>query len=65
METLKKLCEEERATVLTVIPIELAERYATRIVALSGGEIAFDISGRLADGSRTKYAIKPVKQGFG
>ncbi|MDR0267602.1 ATP-binding cassette domain-containing protein [Paenibacillus sp.] len=46
METLKKLCEEERATVLTVLPLELAERYATRIVALSGGEIAFDISGR-------------------
>lgn len=46
METLKKLCEEERVTVLTVLPLELAERYATRIVGLSDGGFAFDISGR-------------------
>ncbi|MED5018079.1 ATP-binding cassette domain-containing protein [Paenibacillus chibensis] len=46
METLKKLCEEERVSVVTVLPLELAERYATRIIGLTGGEFGFDIAGR-------------------
>lgn len=46
METLKNLCEEERITVIAVLPQELAEKFATRIVGLSGGEVAFDIRGR-------------------
>lgn len=46
LETLRKLCEQERATVITVLPIELAEKHATRIWGLAEGRIVFDIRGR-------------------
>ncbi|MBD7968205.1 phosphonate ABC transporter ATP-binding protein [Paenibacillus gallinarum] len=46
LENFKQLCEEEHMTVIAVLPIELAERYATRIWGLSEGRLAFDIRGR-------------------
>lgn len=46
LETLRKLCEQERATVIAVLPIELAEKHATRIWGLAEGRIVFDIRGR-------------------
>ncbi|MDO7904893.1 ATP-binding cassette domain-containing protein [Paenibacillus sp. JX-17] len=44
--TLKSLCEKEKMTVITVLPIELAEKHASRIWGISDGEIIFDIRGR-------------------
>ncbi|MHA0855245.1 phosphonate ABC transporter ATP-binding protein [Paenibacillus sp. CMAA1364] len=46
LEQMRSLCKEERVTVLTVIPLELAERYGTRIIGLSKGEVVFDVKGR-------------------
>lgn len=46
LEQLRTLCKEERVTVLTVLPLELAERYGSRIIGLSKGEIMFDVQGR-------------------
>ncbi|OAB25403.1 phosphonate ABC transporter ATP-binding protein [Paenibacillus macquariensis subsp. defensor] len=46
LELLRDLCKEERVTVLTVLPLELAERYGTRIIGLSDGKIVFDVKGR-------------------
>ncbi|CAI6053978.1 Glutamine transport ATP-binding protein GlnQ [Paenibacillus sp. JJ-100] len=46
LETLRKLCEEERATVIAVLPIELAEKHASRIWGIAEGRIVFDIRGR-------------------
>ncbi|WP_438350905.1 phosphonate ABC transporter ATP-binding protein [Paenibacillus sp. FA6] len=46
LEQLRTLCKEERVTVLTVIPLELAERYGSRIIGLSKGGIMFDVKGR-------------------
>lgn len=46
IKTLRALCSSERVTVITVIPLELAEKYATRIIGLQEGHISFDIKGR-------------------
>ncbi|WP_046214563.1 phosphonate ABC transporter ATP-binding protein [Paenibacillus wulumuqiensis] len=46
IKTLRALCTSERLTVIAVIPLELAERYATRIIGLQEGRISFDINGR-------------------
>lgn len=46
LKTLKSLCEEERLTVITVIPIELAEKFCTRIIGLADGRIVVDVTGR-------------------
>lgn len=46
LKTLKSLCEEERLTVITVIPIELAEKFCTRIIGLADGQIVVDVTGR-------------------
>lgn len=46
METLKKLCEETGLNVVTVIPLELAERFASRIWVLEDGRIKYDVYGR-------------------
>jgi phosphonate transport system ATP-binding protein len=46
LEQLRTLCKEERVTVLTVIPLELAERYGSRIIGLNKGEVVFDVKGR-------------------
>lgn len=46
LQTLKNLCDEERLTVLAVIPLELAERYCSRIIGLAGGQIVVDVTGR-------------------
>ncbi|KKO51365.1 phosphonate ABC transporter ATP-binding protein [Paenibacillus sp. DMB20] len=55
LQTLKNLCAEERLTVIAVIPLELAERYCTRIIGLSGGQIAVDVTGRrLTHGEKSR-----------
>ena len=55
LQTLKNLCDEERLTVLTVIPLELAERYCSRIIGLSGGQIVVDVTGRrLTHGEKSR-----------
>ncbi|WP_106767738.1 phosphonate ABC transporter ATP-binding protein [Paenibacillus faecalis] len=46
LQTLKNLCDEERLTVIAVIPLELAERYCSRIIGLAGGQIVVDVTGR-------------------
>ena len=56
LQTLRGLCDEERLTVIAVIPLELAERYCTRIIGIAGGRIAVDVTGRrLTQGE--KYRI--------
>ncbi|UNK20878.1 ATP-binding cassette domain-containing protein [Paenibacillus sp. N3/727] len=55
LQTLKSLCEEERLTVITVIPLELAERYCSRIMGLAGGQIVVDVTGRrLTHGEKSR-----------
>ncbi|AIQ13167.1 phosphonate ABC transporter ATP-binding protein [Paenibacillus durus] len=46
METLRELCKESGLTVVAIIPLELAERYATRLWVLDNGRIRHDVSGR-------------------
>lgn len=46
LETLKELCTQQNKIVITALPLELAERYCTRIWGLSEGEIKLDVSGR-------------------
>lgn len=46
LETLRGLCKQERITVISVLPLEIAERFASRIWGLQGGEIVFDVHGR-------------------
>lgn len=46
LSTLKMICETEGKTVVTVLPIELAERWCTRIWGINKGKLIFDISGR-------------------
>jgi phosphonate transport system ATP-binding protein len=33
-------------TIITVLPLEMAERFASRIWGLNDGELVFDIQGR-------------------
>lgn len=55
LKTLKTLCEEERLTVFTVIPLELAEKYCTRIMGLAGGQLAVDVTRRrLTHGEKSR-----------
>lgn len=47
LEDLKKLCETQNITVIcTLNQMNLAEKYATRILGLSEGEIVVNVSGR-------------------
>ncbi len=46
METLRELCKENGLTVIAVMPLELAERYATRLWVLNNGIIKHDVTGR-------------------
>ncbi|WP_151736320.1 phosphonate ABC transporter ATP-binding protein [Paenibacillus tengchongensis] len=46
LETLRRLCKETGLTVITVLPLELAERYATRLWVLEDGRIKYDVKGR-------------------
>lgn len=47
MESLNKVRESERTTVLMSLQqVELAEKYATRILGLAGGKIVVDVTGR-------------------
>ncbi|MFF2015117.1 phosphonate ABC transporter ATP-binding protein [Paenibacillus sp. NPDC058177] len=46
MENLRKLCKESGLTVIAVLPIELAERYASRLWVLKDGRIKHNVNGR-------------------
>lgn len=46
LNTLRSLCSEQGKTVVAALPIELAERYCTRIWGLYEGELKLDVSGR-------------------
>jgi phosphonate transport system ATP-binding protein len=47
MQHLQKLCREQKITVIAVIQqIELAERFASRIMGLEAGKIVVDVKGR-------------------
>ncbi|SET31890.1 phosphonate ABC transporter ATP-binding protein [Paenibacillus sp. NFR01] len=46
LDTLRRLCKETGLIVITVIPLELAERYATRLWVLEDGRIKHDVKGR-------------------
>ncbi|WP_150268095.1 phosphonate ABC transporter ATP-binding protein [Paenibacillus tepidiphilus] len=46
LESLRRLCKETGLTVITVLPLELAERYATRLWVLEDGRIRYDVKGR-------------------
>ncbi|MGF7047469.1 phosphonate transport system ATP-binding protein [Paenibacillus sp. DS2015] len=43
---LQKLCEEDKVTIISVLSLELAEKYASRIIGLSSGKVVFDVQGR-------------------
>lgn len=51
MDTLKSLCKEQGMTVITVLPLELAERYCTRIWGINEGRLLFDVKGRRLNAS--------------
>ncbi|MNJ40910.1 Phosphate-import ATP-binding protein PhnC [compost metagenome] len=44
--TLKRLCEEQNKTIVTALPIELAERYCHRLLGIADGNLVFDVTGR-------------------
>ncbi|MNN54556.1 ABC transporter ATP-binding protein YxdL [compost metagenome] len=46
LTTLKELCTNEKATVIAVLPLELAEQYCTRIWGINEGRLQWDIKGR-------------------
>ncbi|USB34931.1 ATP-binding cassette domain-containing protein [Paenibacillus sp. YPG26] len=46
LTTLKELCTREQATVIAVLPIELAEQYCTRIWGINDGRLQWDVRGR-------------------
>jgi len=46
LETLRRLCKETGLTIITVLPLELAERYASRLWVLENGKIKHDVQGR-------------------
>ncbi|WP_433946619.1 phosphonate ABC transporter ATP-binding protein [Paenibacillus sp. SN-8-1] len=46
LTTLKELCTNEKATVIAVLPVELAEQYCTRIWGINEGRLQWDIRGR-------------------
>ncbi|WP_379126948.1 phosphonate ABC transporter ATP-binding protein [Paenibacillus sp. sgz500958] len=46
LDILRNLCKETGLTVITVLPLELAERYASRLWVLENGRIKYDVSGR-------------------
>ncbi|CAM2782026.1 ATP-binding cassette domain-containing protein [Paenibacillus sediminis] len=50
LDTLRKLCTDQQITVIAALPIELAERHATRIWGLKDGNLVLDVSGRKLTG---------------
>ncbi|MEF2967233.1 ATP-binding cassette domain-containing protein [Paenibacillus sp. M1] len=46
LNTLRSLCAEQGKTVVAALPIELAERYCTRIWGLEEGKLKLDVTGR-------------------
>ncbi|WP_138493501.1 phosphonate ABC transporter ATP-binding protein [Paenibacillus pinistramenti] len=46
LSTLKQVCQEQRKTVIAALPIELAERWCTRIWGITDGRLSLDITGR-------------------
>lgn len=47
MQVIRNICNRQRMTMVCALThAELAEKYATRIIGLHEGEVAFDVSGR-------------------
>lgn len=47
MQDFKSICEKDHVTVIcTMHKIELAEKYASRIIGIAGGRIVLDVAGR-------------------
>jgi phosphonate transport system ATP-binding protein len=47
MQDFKSICDKDHVTVIcTMHKIELAEKYASRIIGIAGGRIVLDIAGR-------------------
>lgn len=46
LKMLKSICETQGKTVVAVLPVELAERWCTRIWGINKGKLVFDVSGR-------------------
>ncbi|MNJ57259.1 Macrolide export ATP-binding/permease protein MacB [compost metagenome] len=46
MGTLKSLCTEQNKIVVAALPIELAERFCTRIWGIFEGQLKLDVKGR-------------------
>lgn len=55
LKTLKTICETQDKTVVAVLPIELAERWCTRLWGLKGGELVFDVNGRRLTAAEKKW----------
>lgn len=51
LETLMTLCKETGLTVVAVLPLELAEKYSTRMWVLDKGVIKHDVTGRRLTGA--------------
>ncbi|MFD3257433.1 phosphonate ABC transporter ATP-binding protein [Paenibacillus lentus] len=54
MATLKKLCTEQGTTVVAALPVELAERFCTRIWGIYDGELKLDVKGRRLTGEEKR-----------
>lgn len=53
LSTLQDLCKNKGKTVIAAVPIELAERYCTRIWGVVDGQIKLDVKGRrLTEGEK-------------
>lgn len=46
LNTLKALCKEQGKIVVAALPLDLAERFCTRIWGICDGELKIDVSGR-------------------
>ncbi|MMZ65021.1 Phosphate-import ATP-binding protein PhnC [compost metagenome] len=46
LKTLQGLCTDHNKTVVTALPIELAEKYCTRIWGIYDGQVKIDVSAR-------------------
>ncbi|WP_223066226.1 phosphonate ABC transporter ATP-binding protein [Paenibacillus caui] len=46
LSVLKSVCEQQGKTVIVVLPVELAERWCTRIWGVNDGRLILDVKGR-------------------
>ncbi|GGA25180.1 phosphonate ABC transporter ATP-binding protein [Paenibacillus physcomitrellae] len=54
LQTLKSICQEQGKTVIAALPIELAERWCTRIWGVAEGKLVLDVAGRRLTSSEKK-----------